>query len=264
MVHDRSRQLVHWSQLSEGPSGVYPEGPFSSAVTPPFSVRLDFPSQFATLLSWLLWGLCATDLAFAVEFGDVEVSAYALANWPRDESIFNQGVTVQGSIEEGFGAGLKAGLFPAALHRVVGLEMDSNVHSGSFSFPNLLNGRNNETGHSDLLVINTTFNLVLRYPGERIRPYMGIGVGWSHGTLLNPNIAERNDKDFDSARAFTHQFLGGAQVQLSPTVFLFGKYRDYSVFLFGEYRYVSSSFHWDNLAVDFRTHYGLMGVGLRF
>lgn len=228
------------------------------------AVKPVFSGQLVVLLSLLLGDLGTADLAFAAEFGDVEVSVYALGSWPRDENIFNQGATVQGSIQEGFGAGLKAGLFPTALHRVLGLEIDSNVHSGAFSFPNLLNGQNNGTGHSDLLIINTIFNLVLRYPGEIVRPYIGIGLGWSHGTLLNPNIAGRNDKDFDSARAFTHQFLGGVQVLLSPKVFLFGEYRDYSIFLFGEYRSVSSNYHWDELAVDFRAHYSLLGVGLRF
>jgi len=109
------------------------------------------------------------------------------------------------------------GLFPAALKRMVGLELDSNIQGAAVSFPNIASGRNSETGRSDLLIINTTFNLMLRYPGERIRPYIGGGIGWSHGTLLNPNIGGRDDTDFDSARAFTHQFLGGAQAVLSPT-----------------------------------------------
>jgi opacity protein-like surface antigen len=164
---------------------------------------------------------------------------------------------------QGFGAGLRAGLFPAALHRAVGLEIDSNIHGGALSFPNIVNGRNNGTGHSDLLLINTMFNLILRYPGERVRPYVGFGLGWSHGTLLNPNVAGRDDKDFDSARSFTHQFLSGAQVHL-PKIRLFGMERPYSVFLFGEYRYLSSNYHWEGIALDFRTHYGLLGAGLRF
>jgi len=192
-------------------------------------------------------------VAVAAEFGDVELSAYALGNWPRDLAIFNQETTVPASIRDGFGAGLKVGLFPAALRRMVGLELDSNMHGGAVSFSNIANGQNNETGRSDLLIINTTFNLILRYPSETIRPYLGIGIGWSHGTLLNPNIAGRDDKDFDSARALTHQFLGGAQLLISPRFFLFG-----------EYRYVSANYHWEKLAIDFRTHYGLVGVGLRF
>ncbi len=212
----------------------------------------------------LLCCLCFRDVARAGEFGDVELSAYALSSWPRDQDIFNQETTVPASIQEGFGAGFKVGLFPSALHRMVGLEMDSNMHGAALSFPNITKGRNHETGRSDLLIINTTFNLILRYPGERIRPYIGAGIGWSHGTLLNPNIAGRDDKDFDTARAFTHQFLGGIQVLLSPTVHLFGKDRPYSFFLFGEYRHLSSDYHWEGLAVDFRTHYGLVGAGLRF
>jgi opacity protein-like surface antigen len=220
--------------------------------------------RLITFSSALLCSLCVTDVAVAAEFGDVELSAYALGSWTRDQDVFNQGTTVPASIQEGFGAGLKVGLFPAALRRMMGLELDSNIHGGALSFPNNANGQNNGTGHSDLLMINTTFNLILRYPGERVRPYVGFGLGWSHGTLLNPNIAGRDDKDFDSARAFTHQFLGGAQVLLSPKIRLFGKDRPYSVFLFGEYRYLSSNYHWQGLSVDFRTHYGLLGAGLRF
>ena len=201
----------------------------------------------------LLGCLCLRDVAVAATFGDVELSAYALGAWPRDVNIFNQGTTVPATNQAGFGVGLKVGLFPAALHRMVGLELDSNIHGGTLSFPNNAPGQNIGTGYSDLLLINTTFNLILRYPGEQIRPYVGVGIGWSHGTLLNPNIAGRDDKDFDSARAFTHQFLGGAQILLSS-----------KLFLFGEYRYLSSNYHWENLAIDFRTHYGLVGAGLQF
>jgi opacity protein-like surface antigen len=209
--------------------------------------------RLITFSSALLCSLCVTDVAVAAEFGDVELSAYALGSWPRDLAIFNQETTVPASIRDGFGAGLKVGLFPAALRRMVGLELDSNMHGGAIFFPNVANGRHNETGRSDLLVSNTTFNLILRYPQGMIRPYVGIGIGWSHGTLLNPNIAGRDDNDFDSAHALAHQFLGGAQVLLSP-----------KIFLFGEYRYFSSNYHWEGLAMDFRTHHGLVGAGLRF
>lgn len=217
------------------------------------TMDLDSLARSLMLLCLLLWCPSPTEVALAAEFGDVELSAYALSSWPRDLEIFNQGTTVPVSIQNGLGAGLKVGLFPAALHRIVGLEIDSNVHGGTLFFPNVANGQNNETGRSDLLVLNTTFNLILRYPGERIRPYIGVGIGWSHGTLLNPNIVGRDDKDFDSARALGYQYLAGAQVLLSP-----------KVLLFGEYRYFSSNYHWEGLAIDFRTHYGLLGAGLRF
>jgi opacity protein-like surface antigen len=191
--------------------------------------------------------------ALAAEFGDIELSAYALGSWPRDEDIFNQGTTVTASVQHGFGAGLRAGLFPGALHRIVGLEIDSSAHGGALSFPNFASGQNQNRGRSNLLILNTMFNLILRYPGETIRPYVGFGIGWSHGTLLNPNIAGRSDDDFDSARALGYQAIGGLQCLITP-----------KVFVFSEYRYFSSNYHWDGLALDFRTHYGLIGAGLRF
>ena len=76
---------------------------------------------------------------------------------------------------------------------------------------------------------------------------------WSQGTLLNPNIAGRADRDFDSARALGHQYLAGLRVMVSP-----------KVFVFGEYRYFSANYHWEGLAVDFRAHYGVFGAGLHF
>lgn len=207
----------------------------------------------ALLVAVLSCCLCPTGVAQAAEFGDVELGLYALGSWPRDEKVFNQETTVRASVQQGFGAGLKVGLFPAALHRAVGLEIDSNVHNGSLSFPNIADGMRKAVGHSDLLVFKTTLNVVLRYPGESVRPYIGAGLGWATGVLLNPNIAGRDDHDFDDTRGFGHQFLGGTQLLISS-----------KVLLFAEYRYFSANFHWRSVAVDFRDHNALVGVGLRF
>ena len=204
-------------------------------------------------LCFLLGSLWHPLAAGSAEFGEIDLGGYLLGSWPRDQTLFNQGDTVPASVQHGFGAGLKIGLFPHATRRMLGIEIDSYGHGGALSFPNTANGHNNGTGRSSLLVLNTMVNLVLRYPGEVVTPYIGIGGGWSHGTLLNPNIIGRADKDFESARAFGHQYLAGAQVMVSP-----------KVYVFGEYRYFSTNYHWDGLAVDFRVHYGVVGVGLRF
>lgn len=202
----------------------------------------------------LLFGsLWAPLLAESAEFGDIDLSFYALGSWPRDQPIYIQGATVDASIKPGAGAGIKVGLFPRITKNMLGLELDSSVHGGALSFLTNANGRNNGIGHSNLLVLNTMVNLVLRYPGETVAPYVGIGAGWSQGTLLSPNIRGRDDKDFESARAFGHQYLTGAQIMVGP-----------KVYVFGEYRYFSANYHWEGLAVDFRAHYGLVGVGLRF
>jgi opacity protein-like surface antigen len=97
------------------------------------------------------------------------------------------------------------------------------------------------------------FNLIVRYPGKRITPYAGVGGGWSNGILLNPNIAGRSDQDFEGAWAFAYQFLAGMEVMVSQRIFFFG-----------EYRYLAANYHWEGLALDFRSHYGVAGFGLRF
>lgn len=216
-------------------------------------MRSDISSRSFILLGAFLCHLHMTELAFPAEFGDVELSMYALGSWPREQDLFNQGAIVSTSVQEGIGAGLTVGLFPSALHGILGLAFDSNIHSGALSFSSASTGQAHDTGRSDLLVNNTTANLILRYPGKHIRPYVGIGIGWSSGVLLNPNIAGRRDKDFDSAYALVHQYLGGGQLVINP-----------KWFLFGEYRYVSANYHWEGLAVDFRAHHGLVGAGLRF
>ncbi|MBA3753525.1 MAG: porin family protein [Nitrospira sp.] len=187
------------------------------------------------------------------EFGDIDLSVYMLGSWPRDQDIYTQGMTVPASIQKGIGAGLKVGLFPHFTKRVIGIELDSSIHGGALSFPSTAIGQNNGTGRSDVLILNTMFNLILRYPGEMVTPYVGVGAGWSQGTLLNPNIAGRADQDFDSARTLGYQYLAGVKAMVSP-----------KVFLFGEYRYFSANYHWEGLAVNFRAHYGLFGIGLHF
>lgn len=222
------------------------------------------PARAIVLLGVLVGCLSTATPAFSASIGDIELGVYALGSWPRDQDIYNQGTTVPASIQPGGGAGWKVGFYPSLLHRMVGLQLDSNIHYAAITFPNIAQGRNNDTGRSDLLLTNTTFNLILRYPGERFRPYIGAGIGWSSCALLNSNIAGREDRDFASAIAFTHQFLGGAQLIIKPDVPIFDTQHTIAIFLFSEYRYLSSNYHWEGLAVDFRTHYGLLGVGLRF
>jgi opacity protein-like surface antigen len=195
----------------------------------------------------------AREPAAGAEFGDVELGFYGLGSWPVDKPIFNHGVVQGASVGNGYGAGLKVSVFPNWTRRIVGIEIDSSGHSGTLSFSGPGTAAQAGASRSDLLFFNTMINLLVRYPGERIRPYAGVGGGWSDGILLNPNIVGRTDHDFETAWALGYQFLAGAQITISPRVFLFS-----------EYRYFSANYHWEGLALDFRTHYGVAGFGLRF
>ncbi len=219
-------------------------------------VAMDMP-RIAALFLWAAAVLCLctafTDRVLAAEFGHIELGFYGLGSWPVDKPIFNQGTVTEASIKHSFGGGVKAGLFPDLTRRIIGVEIDSSGHGGALSFANRAGSGQPGISRSDLLVLHTMINLIVRYPDKPITPYAGIGGGWSHGVLLNPNIAGRADQDFETARSFGYQFLAGTQVMLSR-----------KVFLFGEYRYFAANFHWNGLALDFRSHYGVVGFGLRF
>jgi len=207
------------------------------------------------LVSIMLLGLLvgARGPASGAEVGDIELGFYGLGSWPIDKPVFNQGMVHEASMRNGYGAGIKVSLFPNFTGRIVGVEIDSSGHTGAFSFPGRGTGAQTGASRSDLLFFNTMINLLVRYPGERIQPYVGVGGGWSDGILLNPNIAGRSDQDFETAWTLGYQFLGGTRINISPRLFFFG-----------EYRYFSANYHWEGLALDFRTHYGVAGVGLRF
>ena len=96
-------------------------------------------------------------------------------------------------------------------------------------------------------------NLILRYPGKALVPYIGVGGGLSDGMLTHANIPGRSDQDFEGSWTFGYQFLGGVQGNLTE-----------KMFLFSEYRYFSANYHWTQLALDFRSQYVLFGIGLRF
>jgi opacity protein-like surface antigen len=247
----------------KGPLGCLPQRPFLFGLVSGLLHACHSPWIFKGVQQ--LWGSALVfvivissvnlqpSIARAAESMDVYVGAYILTSWPHDNRIFNQGTSPEASIKQGLGAGLKVGLFPSFTKRMLGVELDSYGHGSALSFPNTANGQSNGVGRSDLLVQNTMVNVVLRYPGEIVTPYLGVGVGWSTGLLFNLDIVGRRDKDFDSAQAFGHQYLAGVQAMVSE-----------KIFLFGEYRYFSANYHWDGFAVDFRTHHGIVGVGMRF
>ena len=219
-------------------------------------VAMDMPRIAAPFL-WAAAVVCLctafADRVSSAEFGDIELGFYGLGSWPVDKPIFNQGSVTEASVKHSFGGGVKVGLFPDFTHRLIGVEIDSSGHGGAFSFPSRADSGQPAISRSDLLVLHTMINLIVRYPSRQITPYVGVGGGWSHGILLNPNIAGRADQDFEAARSFGYQFLAGTQVMLS-----------HKVFLFGEYRYFAANYHWNGLALDFRSHYGVAGFGLRF
>jgi opacity protein-like surface antigen len=215
--------------------------PFPLALTAFFSLSL------ALMIVFLQpgWGAAA-------ETADVDVGLYALGAFPSDQGLVAQGRNPSDTrIANGAGAGIKAAVFPHGLGNIVGIGLESSGYGSEVSFSSPVNA--GSVVSTNLWVFSSMVNLTLRYPGETFIPYIGVGGGYSSGVLTHADIPGRSDRDFEGSWAFGHQFFGGLQGNLTE-----------KVFLFSEYKYFLANYHWEQLALDFRSQYVSVGVGLRF
>lgn len=197
--------------------------------------------------------VCTVCEAPAQEKDDVYISLYVQGSVPKNRDAFLAGEEMVNTVVgKGFGGGLKVGVFPAIAKGFVGFELESSGHEGEVTFPSMTHTGTTMAG-TNLLVFNSMANAILRYPGEVIRPYVGVGAGLSQGVLTGANIPGRTDTDFEGAMSFGHQYLVGMQGTVSERTFLFA-----------EYKYVSANYHWSKLSLDFRSHYVVAGIGIRF
>lgn len=170
------------------------------------------------------------------------------------------------SVEGGLGGGLKVGVYPASARRIVGLEAELSGFNGTVDAPPTTSGGVTRSAHFRLNVFNAMANLLFRYPGEMIQPYVGAGVGLSGGfarglNVQNSSVGTIHENAGDAA--FAYQFIGGARVNVTKRVFLFS-----------EYKYMVADYKWESelpngaggpsFSLPFRAHIVSGGVGFRF
>jgi len=209
-------------------------------------------TAFIPLLVALMIVVLKPCLVEAAETADIDLGLYALGAFPSDQGLFAQGGNPSDArIANGAGAGIKAAVFPHGLGNIIGVGLESSGHGSEISFSSPMNG--SSAVSTNLWVFSSMVNLTLRYPGMAFIPYIGVGGGYSSGVLSHADIPGRSDQDFEGSWALGHQFFVGAQGNLTE-----------KVFLFSEYKYFSANYHWEQLALDFRSQYVLLGIGLRF
>ncbi len=185
---------------------------------------------------------------------EIYLAGYGMATQPSNQGISLKGRGVSDEKIHGDpGLGLKIGLFPSFFHGYLGVELESFGQNNSLSFPVEENGVARGKGKSDLITYSSMVNLLLRYPGRNVRPYVGIGGGLSSGILLNPNIPGRKDNNIEMASAPGYQLFGGIQLVITK-----------GWFVFGEYKYSSADYHWNQLSLNYRSEYFLGGFGYIF
>jgi opacity protein-like surface antigen len=194
---------------------------------------------------------------------DLLLSGHVLGMFPRDEDLSVGGNRIPNTDVRGtIGAGIKFDIYPWFTKKILGAEIEAFGLGGSVRVPRTTSGTGTTQAQGSLIAITTMYNLMLRYPGETIQPYIGAGVGSSTGILYNANIQSGNVglSGTSGDLAFAYQFLGGVRAFVTK-----------KLFLFGEYKYFVTNYSWDSegagnqrIKLDFQTHIVSGGIGWSF
>ena len=189
---------------------------------------------------------------------EIYAAIYVLGSLAKNRNFNVGGEELPTTVRNGAGGGFKAGVFPAFTGYVLGIQAESFGLGHSVTAPPSTGSSGMQSGKGTLLAWTTMVSLIVQYPGERLKPYAGIGAGWSSSYLVDAQFTKgpvsQSGTLRDTSAAF--QYLAGLRAHVTE-----------SVFLFGEYKYFASRYQWSGSlepSLDLRTHIIAVGVGLAF
>ena len=169
---------------------------------------------------------------------DLYLSGHVMGLFPQDRDLSVGGNRISNTDVRGtVGAGIKFDIYPWFTKKTVGAEIEVFGLGGSVRAPRTTSGSGTTQAQGSLIAITTMYNLMLRYPGETIQPYIGAGVGSSTGILYKADIQSGNVglSGTSGDLAFAYQFIGGVRAFVTK-----------QLFLFGEYKYFVTQYSWDS------------------
>ena len=183
---------------------------------------------------------------------------YLLGSPAKNRNVNVGGEELPTTVHNGAGFGFKAGVFPSFTGYVVGIQAESFGLGHDVTAPASSGSSGVQSGRGTLLAWTTMVSLIVQYPGERLKPFAGIGAGWSSSYLVDAHFVKgpvtQTGTLTDRGPAF--QYFAGVRTLLSERVFLFG-----------EYKYFASRYQWSGAlepSLDLRTHIIALGIGLAF
>ena len=198
---------------------------------------------------------------------DMYISLYVQGSRPLNRPArLQEDPFTNTDVQGGLGGGLKIGFFPAFAGRYLGLEAELSGLDGKVNAPTATSGGVTRSTNFRLQSINAMANVLLRYPGETIQPYIGVGAGLSGGFARDLNfqhstigVVHENAAD----GAFAYQFLGGVRANVTDRLFLFT-----------EYKYFVANYQWESevangargpsFTMNYRAHIVSGGIGFTF
>jgi opacity protein-like surface antigen len=228
---------------------------------------------FRSVAGVLFFGMWWTSVAFGQEPSpapsgfkqkvDLLLSGHVVGVIPQDNGLSVGGSSIPNTDVRGtIGAGIKFDVYPWFTRKVLGVEIEALGLGGSVRAPRTTSGGGTTQAQANLVAVSTMYNLILRYPGDHVQPYIGAGAGSSTGFLYNVNIQNGNSNLSGTSAdwTFAYQFLGGVRTFVTK-----------QLFLFGEYKYYVAKYSWDSegtgntkVKLDLQTHLVSGGLGWSF
>jgi opacity protein-like surface antigen len=204
------------------------------------------------------WAEESPAAATPAEGPEIYAAIYALGSLAKNRNLNVGGDELSTTVHNGAGGGYKAGVFPAFAGYVVGIQAESFGLGHSIAAPASMGSSGMQSGKGTLLAWTTMVSLIVQYPGERLKPYAGIGAGWSSSYLVDAQFTKGPVSQAGTLTdtSLALQYLAGLRALVTERVFLFG-----------EYKYFASRYHWSGSlepSLDLRTHIIAVGVGLAF
>lgn len=202
-----------------------------------------------------------------LRLGEPYVSAFLTRSSPIGGDISFRGDEIPSlSIDGGTGGGLKVGAYVRPYKRVFGAELDIFGNGGNLTAPRTTNGGATRFVDQNLTLINALLNVLARYPGDLIQPYVGAGAGISLGIFDGDIQSAAGRHGSYSTIGFAAQGLAGVRLKLTEHFFGFAEYK-YFVALFdtkecqgtGEQEQCRPFYKF-----DYQSNYATVGVGFTF
>ena len=149
------------------------------------------------------------------------VSGFLLRSYPIGGTLKFDGDKIPDTTFDGAtGGGLKIGVFPSAFRSVLGAEVEVSGHGGTITAPLTQVGNRVRSAHLDTTQFNFMVNALVRYPGDFIQPYAGVGIGFSILGMDGHTQSSAGIREPDSVPGLAVQGIIG--VRLIATNHLFG------------------------------------------
>lgn len=186
-------------------------------------------------------------------------AVYALGSLAKNRNLNVGGQELPSTtIKDGAGGGFMAGVYPAFTGYVLGVRAESFGLGHEVTAPASIGSSGAESGRGNLLAWTTMVSLLIQYPGKMLKPYIGLGMGWSSSFFQDVRITKGTITQTGTLRDTSPAFQSVAGLRTYVTD---------SVFVFGEYKYFASRYHWAGSlepSLDLRTHIVAVGAGLTF